>query len=131
MRELMYVDSKDRIVVERQHKTKNPPGNASQRKKAIRSGWKPDWVTDEKRFVESLGPTSTEEAAVIYNENEHVAEMGRDLAAQTLQEIENWNTNFGSVVSVVPANCPCCGKPMENCLEEKATIYDYNHQEVN
>lgn len=94
MRELMYVDSKDRIVVERQHKTKNPPGNASQRKKAIRSGWKPDWVTDEKRFVESLGPTSTPENVQIGNDNEQIALLARAQADQTVADIEEQIENF-------------------------------------
>jgi hypothetical protein len=95
MRELMYyVDSKDRIVIETQRLTSHPPGNSAQRKKALRSGWQPTWVTSEKRFVESVGPISTQEGCDIYNENEHVAEMGRIFAQQTVQEINFQNENF-------------------------------------
>jgi hypothetical protein len=94
MRTVLSVDSKDRIVEEIQRLTAHPPGNAAQRKKALRSGWQPTWVTSEKRFVESVGPTSTQEGAEIYNENEHVAELGRTLAARTVSNIEDQIANF-------------------------------------
>lgn len=39
---------KDQLMMQREHLSKNPPGNAQQRKKYLKSGWQPNWVAAER-----------------------------------------------------------------------------------
>ena len=143
MNRLVIFEKNGQLVSQPERLTSNPSGNGAQRRKAIKSGWQPSWVKtgqpmpfygdmrseNDRNFFGFCVEGSTEFGAEIYNENEHVAMMGRDLAAQAVEETLNFEANFGVGVSNTPANCVLCGQSIEVCNAEKAAIYDYNHQE--
>jgi hypothetical protein len=108
MNRLVIFEKNGQLVSQPERLTSNPSGNGAQRRKAIKSGWQPSWVKtgqpmpfygdmrseNDRNFFGFCVEGSTEFGAEIYNENEHVAMMGRDLAAQTVANIVEQNANF-------------------------------------
>jgi hypothetical protein len=48
---VLYRDKQDELVLEHQHLSKRPSGNAAQRQKQLRSGWHPEWVQSSKQGI--------------------------------------------------------------------------------
>jgi hypothetical protein len=122
-----------------------PSGNGAQRRKAIKSGWQPSWVKmgqptpfnppDFNSYVEG----STELGAVIYNENEHVAEMARCQADQTVSDILEQIENF-EIAEFAPTPvfigheilCWVCDEKYAFALHERHPICDdcWKHMKI-
>jgi hypothetical protein len=128
MRTEIYINAKGQIVEERQALSKHPDGNAQQRKKAIRSGWKPAWRTTEKRIVDvgCMNPPTTEEGIAIGKENEQVAEMGRTFASIFVGVIEDQIAEF-SIPEPVRLTCVMCGSSVH--LAQDVAEYEETTQQ--
>lgn len=104
----------DQIQAVREMLSKNPPGNATQRKQLLRSGWKPNWRQMAKSAPSSLQelgfcPSPTEESTSIALENNLLTTAYREDAERIVAEIENQISRF-SIPEPVSTPCPICGK---------------------
>jgi len=51
MRTVIFAGKNGEVLFQREHLSKRPSGNAAQVKKALRSGWHPEWVSVERPRV--------------------------------------------------------------------------------
>jgi hypothetical protein len=103
MNRLVIFEKNEQLVSQPERLTVRPSGNGAQRRKQIKSGWQSSWVKTGQPtpWVDANHQGGTEEGVEIYNENEHVAELGRSLARITKQEIATQIENF-EVLGFVP-----------------------------
>ncbi len=83
MRTVVYFDEKkNQVMAVHQRLSKQPDGNAQQRAKAMRSGWKPEWIPCERPYpLENYESLASEDVIVLpFGELESPPEIAEALS---------------------------------------------------
>ena len=91
----IYRDKNDKLLMQRERLTKQPAGSSAERRKALKSGWQPDWVKAGQPASATVEPIYSDvEIVGVAEQNATMRDEYVRMAAATVQAINRQITNF-------------------------------------